>query len=92
MALNIVMKPVKAKVVHGEGLYLAVMNHQDGLCYIRAKNSYEAERKMSIVFRHEIKGKTIDFNANDFPDWDKPDVPTQEGGTTSGGETPSEAR
>ena len=69
--IQIVMKPDKAPVVKGEGLYQAVFNCEDLGLRIRAKNAREAERKMMIVFRHELKNKSVDFKAEDYPTYDK---------------------
>ena len=69
--IQIVMKPDKAPIVKGEGLYQAVFNCEDLGLRIRAKNAREAERKTMIVFRHELTGKLIDFNAVDFPSYER---------------------
>ena len=69
--IQIVMKPDKAPVVKGEGIYRAVFNCEDLGLRIRAKNAREAERKTMIVFRHELTGKLIDFNADDFPSYER---------------------
>ena len=50
--IQIVMKPDKAPIVKGEGLYRAVFNCEDLGFSIRAKNAREADRKLMIVFRH----------------------------------------
>ena len=69
--IQIVMKPEPAPTVRGEGLYRAVFNCEDLGLRIRAKNAREAERKTMIVFRHELTGKLIDFNADDFPNYER---------------------
>ena len=69
--IQIVMKPEPAPTVRGEGLYRAVFNCEDLCLRIRAKNAREAERKLMIVFRHELTGKPIDFNADDFPSYER---------------------
>ena len=69
--IQIVMKPDKAPIVKGEGLYRAVFNCEDLYLRIRAKNAREAERKLMIVFRHELKNKSVDFKAEDYPTYDK---------------------
>lgn len=38
---------------------------------IRAKNAREAERKIMIVFRHELTDKLINFKEDDYPAYDK---------------------
>lgn len=70
--IQIVMKPVdKVPVVKGEGLYEAVFNGERIGLRVRAKRACEAERKMMIVFRHELTNKSLEFNANDYPLYDK---------------------
>ena len=69
--IQIVMKPEKASVVRGESLYRAVFNCEDLGLRVRAKNAREAERKMMIIMRHELTGKLIDFNADDFPNYER---------------------
>ena len=69
--IQIVMKPDKAPVVNHEGLYRAVFNCEDLGLRVRAKNAREAERKMMVVFRHELTDKTINFRPEDYPAYDK---------------------
>ena len=70
--IQIVMKPVeKTPVVKGEGLYEAVFNGERLGLWVRAKRACEAERKLMIVFRHELMNKLLDFNADDYPLYDK---------------------
>ena len=69
--IQIVMKPDKAPIVKGEGLYQAVFNCEDLGLRIRAKNAREAERKLMIVCRHELTNKLINFRAEDYPAYDK---------------------
>lgn len=71
--ISIVMKPVHgAPSVKGEGLYDAVFRGGERLFRVRARNAPAAEEKVMIVFRHELKDKSIDFNAADFPDFRDP--------------------
>ena len=65
------MKPEKAQVVNREGLYRAVFNCEELGFRIRAKNAREAERKLMIVFRHELTDKLVNFKAEDYPSYDK---------------------
>ena len=69
--IQIVFKPERAPVVRGESLYRAVFNCEDLGLRVRAKNAREAERKMMIIMRHELTGKLIDFNADDFPSYER---------------------
>lgn len=69
--IQIVMKPGKAPVVNHEGLYRAVFNCEDLGFRVRARNAREAERKLMIVFRHELSNKLINFKAEDYPTYDK---------------------
>lgn len=84
--IQIVMKPVeKAPVVKGEGLYETVFNGEKLGLRVRAKRACEAERKLMIIFRHELMNKSIDFNADDYPLYDK--EVTDEGKTEKTGGT-----
>ena len=69
--IQIVFKPERAPVVHGESLYRAVVNCEDLGLRVRAKNAREAERKIMVVFRHELTNKLINFRAEDYPAYDK---------------------
>ena len=70
--IQIVMKPVdKAPVVKGEGFYEAIFNGERLGLHVRAKRACEAERKLMIVFRHDLMNKLLDFNADDYPLYDK---------------------
>ena len=69
--IQIVMKPEKAQVVNRAGLYRAVFNCEELGFRIRAKNAREAERKLMIVFRHELTDKLINFKTEDYPAYDK---------------------
>ena len=69
--IQIVMKPDKAPVVNREGLYRAVFNCEELGFRVRARNAREAERKLMIVFRHELSDKLINFKAEDYPAYDK---------------------
>ena len=69
--IQIVFKPEKAPIVRGESLYRAVFNCEDLGLRVRAKNAREAERKLMVVFRHELKNKSVDFKAEDYPTYDK---------------------
>ena len=69
--IQIVFKPEPAPVIRGEGLYRAVFNQRENIFLVRAKNAAEAERKTMIVMRHELTGKLIDFNADDFPSYER---------------------
>ena len=69
--IQIVMKPEPAPIVRGEGLYRAVSNCEDLGLRVRAKNAREAERKIMVVFRHELTDQTINFRPEDYPAYDK---------------------
>ena len=69
--LCFVLKPVpKAGVVKGETLYDVRVNGEQ-LFQVRAKNAALGERKIMACFRHELTGRTLNFNLEDFPDYDK---------------------
>lgn len=82
--IQIVFKPEKAPIVRGESLYRAVFNCEDLGLRVRAKNTREAERKTMIVMRHELIGKLIDFNADDFPSYER----NENGKTEEGSKAP----
>lgn len=84
--IQIVFKPEKAPIVRGESLYRAVFNCEDLGLRVRAKNAREAERKIMIIFRHELTGKLVDFNADDFPSYER----NENGKTEEGSETPED--
>lgn len=70
----IVMKPVRSPVVKGEGLYDAVFcgeRFSPEPLRVRARNAAEAERKLMICFRHELPGRTLSFDPEDFREYDK---------------------
>ena len=69
--IQIVFKPEKAPIVRGESLYRAVFNYENLGLRVRAKNAREAERRIMVVFRHELTDKTINFRPEDFPAYDK---------------------
>ena len=69
--IQVVMKPEPAPTVNGEGLYRAVFNQREDIFLVRARNAAEAERKTMIVMRHELMGKLVDFDTDDFPSYDR---------------------
>lgn len=69
--IQIVFKPERVPIVRGESLYRAVFNQREDIFFVRARNAAEAERKTMIVMRHELTGKLIDFNADDFPSYER---------------------
>ena len=75
--IRIVFKPEPAPVVRGEGLYRAVFNQKEDIFLVRARNAAEAERKTMIVMRHELTGKLIDFNADDFQSYERKEENTE---------------
>ena len=75
--LCFVLKPAKAPVVNGENLYDVRVNGEP-LFRVRARNAGLGERKVMVCFRHELTGRTLNFNLGDFPEYDKEAVP--EGG------------
>ena len=92
--ISIVMKPVHgAPSVKGEGLYDAVFRGGERLFRVRARNATAAEEKVMIVFRHELRGKGIDFNAADFPEYRNPENREEEdNGMCENGHLPGEVR
>lgn len=92
--ISIVMKPVHgAPSVKGEGLYDAVFRGGERLFRVRARNAPAAEEKVMIVFRHELKGKGVDFDAADFPEYRNPEKQKEEDdGVQKNGHLPGEVR
>lgn len=63
--IKIVMRPKKAPIVNGEGLYGAEFNSEI-LMDIRAKTAAHAEDKLMFCFKRELTGKTLSFKLEDF--------------------------
>ena len=69
--LCFVLKPFpKAGIVRGETLYNVRVNGER-LFQVRARNAAVGERKIMVCFRHELAGRTLNFNLGDFPEYDK---------------------
>lgn len=68
--IQILAKPLKAPVVNHEGLYTVLMKTGNGeykeLLSVRARTGAHAEEKLAFCFRHELTGKTLDFNMEDI--------------------------
>ena len=61
--IQIVMKPTPgAGVVHGETLYTALFNGEDVGLRVRGLRASHAEAKMMVVFREQLKGRTVDYD------------------------------
>ena len=56
---DLVMKPEKAPVVQGRGLYRVYMNRQPLDLLFRAKNAGEADKMLQYLFMTQTKGKTL---------------------------------
>ena len=69
--IQIVFKPEKAPIEKSEGLYRTLFNGEALGFRVRARNAREAERKLMVVFRHELTDKTINFRPEDYPAYDK---------------------
>ena len=63
--IQVVMRPEKAPVVNHEGLYGAWFNG-NMLFHVRARNARHAEDKLMFLMERETKGKTLDFNLEQF--------------------------
>ena len=61
MSVTVLMRPLKAPVVSGEGLYAAVFNGEQ-VFRVRAKNARHAEEKFMFLMKREASGKTLDFD------------------------------
>lgn len=67
--ISILAHPTQAPKERGRGLY--VMEFRFGgksvpLMKVRAKTGAEAEEALGIVFRHELSGKTLDFDPGEW--------------------------
>lgn len=61
--IQIVMKPVPGEgVVNRETLYTALFNGEDVGLKVRGLRASHAEEKMMVVFREQLKGKTVDYD------------------------------
>lgn len=61
--IQIVMKPTPGEgVVHGETLYTALFNGEDVGLRVRGLRASHAEAKMMVVFREQLKGRTVDYD------------------------------
>ena len=61
--IQIVMKPTPGEgVVHGETLYTALFNGEDVWLRVRGLRASHAEAKMMVVFREQLKGRTVDYD------------------------------
>ena len=61
--IQIVMKPVPGEgVVNRETLYTALFNGEDVGLRVRGLRTSHAEEKMMVVFREQLKGKTVDYD------------------------------
>lgn len=61
--IQLVMKPVPGeRVVGGETLYAALFNGEDVGLRVRARRASHAEDKMMIIFREQLRGKTVDYD------------------------------
>ena len=61
--IQIVMKPTPGEgVVSRETLYTALFNGEDVGLRVRGLRASHAEEKMMVVFREQLKGKTVDYD------------------------------
>lgn len=63
---DMVCRPEKAPIVKGKGLYMVYMNRKPLGLHIRAKTAAEADEMLQVVFRHELPGKTLDYDLHEF--------------------------
>lgn len=76
--IQIVMKPTPGEgVVHGETLYTALFNGEDVGLKVRGLRASHAEAKMMVVFREQLKGKTVDYDLEAYIK-EKADAKTEE--------------
>ena len=61
--IQIVMKPdYDVKPVSGENLYKCLFNGEDVGLRVRGKRASHAEDKMMVIFREQLKGRTVDYD------------------------------
>lgn len=48
--------------MHGETLYTALFNGEDVGLKVRGLRASHAEAKMMVVFREQLKGRTVDYD------------------------------
>ena len=67
--ISILAHPTQAPKERGRGLYVMEFRFGDRsvpLMKVRAKTGAEAEEMLGIVFRHELSGKTLDFDPGEW--------------------------
>lgn len=61
--IQIVMKPVPgAGMVDRENLYAVLFNGEDVGLKVRGRKAAHAEEKMMVIFREQLKGKTVSYD------------------------------
>lgn len=65
--IQIVMKPTPGEgVVDRETLYTALFNGEDVGLRVRGLRASHAEEKMMVIFREQLKGKTVSYNLEQY--------------------------
>jgi hypothetical protein len=65
--IQIVMKPTPgAGVVDRETLYTALFNGEDVGLRVRGLRASHAEEKMMVIFREQLKVKTVSYNLEQY--------------------------
>lgn len=85
---ELVCRPLKEPVVKGKGVYAVYMNRTDLGLRVRARNAAEADLMLQTCFLHELPGKTLNYDINQFKENDngeedkegKVSEPVEEGG------------
>lgn len=83
---ELVCKPLKEPVVKGKGVYAVYMNRTDLGLRVRARNAAEADLMIQTCFRHELPGKTLDYDINQFKENDNGNEEGQREGEEGGQE------
>ena len=61
--IQIVMKPdYDVKPVSGENMYKCLFNGEDVGLRVRGRKAAHAEDKMMVIFREQLKGRTVDYD------------------------------
>ena len=82
--IQIVMKPTPgAGVQDRETLYTALFNGEDVGLRVRGLRASHAEEKMMVIFREQLKGKTVSYNLEQYLK-EKADAEAQESAPEEG--------
>ena len=65
--IQIVMKPTPGVgIVNREHMYTVLFNGEDVGLRVRGLKASHAEEKMMVIFREQLKGKTVNYNMEQY--------------------------